>query len=195
MTFTLSGASIDDELAPVLSAALASVCPSPPVMATEPESASIAVNPTTAQPVAGPGDIIVAVGGPYTSNVAHYVESHGLTHIYDTTPDGVVVGFYAHSVDGGADPEVLVAPISSLNSGRDFFKIEMVVDPISGTRIFQVYGIYAPGTIAAAWFFEHRVLTNLSAYPLRYYVYEWSRGDGGTSPGPSDTFRLVASGN
>jgi hypothetical protein len=195
MTFTLNGASIDDAFAPVLAAMFASTCPSQPATVMVAETASSAVNPVTAQPVAGAGDVIVEIGGPYTSNVAKYVESHGLTRVYDTTPDGIVVGFYAHSSDGGADPEVLVAPISSFNANRDFFKIEMVVDPVSGSRIFQVYGIYAPGTIAAAWFFEHRVLPNLSAYPLRYYVYEWTHGDGGTNPGPSDSFNLVASGN
>lgn len=195
MTFILSGASHDDALAPVLAAALTSGCPSPPAVATETETASLAINPMTAQPVAGAGDVIVELGGPYTSNVAKYVESHGLTRIYDTTPDGVVVGFYAHSADGGADPEVAVVPIPALTSTHDFFKIEMVVDPVSGTRIFQVYGIFAPGTAAAVWFFQNRMLPNLSSYPLRYYVYEWTHGDAGTNPGPSDAFTLVTSGN
>jgi hypothetical protein len=195
MTFILSGASHDDALAPVLAAALTSGCSSPPAMVTESETASPAVNPMTAQPVAGAGDIIVELGGPYTSNIAKYVESHGLARIYDTTPDGIVVGFYSHSADGGADPEVAVVPIATLTSTHDFFKIEMVVDPVSGTRIFQVYGIFAPGTAAAVWFFENRMLPNVGSYPLRYYVYEWTHGDAGTNPGPSDTFTLVASGN
>ena len=195
MTFTLSGAPIDDALAAVFAAAFASACPAPPVTVAEPETASFAINPTTAQPVAGAGDVIVVIGGPYTSNVAKYVESQGLTRIYDTTPDFEVVGFYGRSADGGVDPEVAVAPISSFTANNDYFKIEMVVDPVSGTRIFQVYGIYAPGTLAAAWFFENRVLPNLGAFPLRYYVYEWIHGDTGTNPGASDTFTLIASGN
>jgi hypothetical protein len=195
MTFILSGAPVDDALTPVLAAALTSGCPSPPVTTIEPEAASVAINPTTAQPVAGAGDIIVELGGPYTSKVARYVESQGLTRIYDTTPDGNVVGFYAHSADGGADPEVAVEPFSAFTPTHDFFKIEMVVDPVSGTRIFQVYGIFAPGTVAATWFFQNRVLPNLSAYPLRYYVYEWTHGDAGANPGASDTFTLIASGN
>jgi hypothetical protein len=71
----------------------------------------------------------------------------------------------------------------------------MVVDPVSGTRVFQVYGIFAPGTTAAVWFFMNRMLPNLGAYPLRYYVYEWSHGDAGANPGASDSFTLIASGN
>lgn len=195
MTFVLSGASTDDALAPVLSAALTSGCPSPPAMTTEPDTASVAVNPTTAQPVAGAGDLIVEFGGPYTTKLANYIESHGYTRIYDTTPDGNVVGFYAHSADGGKDPAIAEAPFAAFTATHDYFKIEMVVDPVSGTRVLQIYGIFSPGTVAAEWFFEHRMLPNLSAYPLRYYVYEWTHGDAGTTPGASDSFVLVASGN
>lgn len=195
MTFLQDGSNVDDGLAPVLSAVLVSGCPSAPATAVEMETASTAVNPMTAQPVAGAGDLLIEIGGPYTSNTAHYVESHGYTRLYDTTPDGNVVGFYGRSADGGTDPEIAVVPIPTLTTTHDFFKIEMVVDPVSGTRVLQIYGIFSPGTLAAEWFFENRMLPNLSAYPLRYYVYEWSHGDAGPNPGASDTFTLVASGN
>jgi hypothetical protein len=126
--------------------------------------------------------------------VTRYIESAGLTRVHDR--GGVnVIGFYGRATDGGVDPVIAEAPYASLTANHDFFKIEISVDPVSGTRVLQVYGLFAPGTAAAEWFLLHRVLPNLSTYNLHYYVYEWTHGDAGTNPGANDSFTLVASGN
>lgn len=194
MTFVLDGASVDDALTPVVKDALVSLCPSTPTTSVDPETASAALNPVTGQPVSGAGDTVVELGGPYSQKVAHFVEAAGFTRVYDTG-DSAKIGFYRHAADGGPDPAVVEAPMSTLTATHDYFKIELAVDPISGTRLLQIYGLLAPGTSAAEWFFLNRVLPKLSTFTLRYYVYEWTHGDAGALPGAGDSFVLLASGN
>jgi hypothetical protein len=194
MTFLKDGAAVDDALTPDVEAALVATCAPAPVTEVDPETASTATNPSTGEPVSGGGDVIVELGSPYSQRVAHYIEGAGLTRVKDIS-DGSTFRLLGPAPDGGPDSVIVDQPASSFTATHDFFKFEMVVDPVSGTRILQIYGIFAPGTAAAEWFFLNRILPNLSAFPLRYYVYEWTHGDAGPLPGASDSFVLRASGN
>lgn len=194
MTFLKDGAPVDDALTPDVEAALLAACTPAPITETDPETASPATNPSTGEPVSGGGDLIVELGSPFSQRVARYIEGAGLTRVKDIS-DGTTFRLDGPSPDGGSDAIIMQEPASSFTATHDFFKIEMVVDPVSGTRILQIYGIFAPGTAAGEWFFLNRILPNLSAFPLRYYVYEWTHGDAGPNPGASDAFVLRASGN
>ena len=190
----LDGLSVDDQLAPDVASILSAGCATHPDSQVDDQAASTAENPSTGQPVAGSGDLLVSVGGPYGQHVVAYAESAGIAAVYDVGVSGDAV-FEGRPNDGGVRQILVDAPLATLTDTHDYFVIASLVDPESGTRILEIYGFFSPGTIAAEWFLENRVLPSLGTFTHAYYIYEWTHGDAGTLPGSSDTFRLVTSGD
>ena len=192
-TFLMDGLPIDDQQAPVLSAALVAGCTNKPTVRSTTQDSAGTINPKTGQPVVGSGDLQVVVGGPYGQLLIRYLDGAGETPIY-TTGDTTGTQFRARNPDGGTGAPVVDAPASTLTDSHDFFLIETVADPSTGTLMLAIDGFLAPGTVAGIWYFSNVMLPALSTFTAGYYVYEWTDGDGDKQPSSGDTFKLITSG-
>jgi hypothetical protein len=205
-TFLLDGLNVDDATDPIVRDGLLSACFLPTSSAiivgqsasdTLHQDLTGAPDPLKGRPVVGSGDMQVVVGGPFGQTLIRYLETQGITSVYNSF-DANGARFYRRSVDGGVDSIIVDAPQADVNQTHSFFLIEMVVDPTTGTLMLAIDGFNAKGTTVAAWFFLNQMLPNRSSLDKSFYVYEWTAGpgDGGTNPLPSfaDMFTLLASG-
>jgi hypothetical protein len=201
-TLLLDGLAGDDPVSALVGAGLVAGCPpaSPaPTTHLVDQTQATTIDPVSGRPVVGSGDLQVVIGGPLGQALIRYMENTRLTSVYFTY-DSVVARFRGRNPDGGVDPIIVEAPASTLTLRHDFFLVETVVDPPTGTLTLAVYGFNVKGTEVAAWFFLNEILPNRSAtlWNKNFYVYEWTArpGDAGADPAPSvaDTFTLIASG-
>ena len=89
--------------------------------------------------------------------------------------------------------------MTTVSPAHDFFLVEVVKDPISGTFSLVVYGIESPGTRAGAFYFANVMLPDIvgadvTTFTQAWYIYEWTAADAGAGPSLGDTFTLVDSG-
>ncbi len=164
---------------------------------------AVAAEANQKRPVAGPGTMLVMAGGGWELGqpVTRYLNTNGYTPIYYGTPQGGgALGLIQRGTAGGAD--TVVAPYAAITDTHDYFVLQMVVEPESGTPSLVAYGFGGAGTLAAGWYLANRVLPNLSDYEKAWYVYEWTDAssdagapDGGDGiPNGVDTYALVKSG-
>jgi hypothetical protein len=83
---------------------------------------------------------------------------------------------------------------ATLTAHHDYFALEVTVEPASGTLCFFGYGMYAPGTSAAAYYFQNDVIGSRAMFPDVWYVYEWTDTDNSGTPSAGDAFTLIAHG-
>ncbi|HMJ50774.1 MAG TPA: hypothetical protein VK540_01830 [Polyangiaceae bacterium] len=190
-TFLLDGLQADQEANAVVQAAIAARCTPSPMATAVSQSVSTAINTTTGQPVAGGGELLVAVGGDSAQRLVKYLEASGTSHVYNEY-DGLNTLWFKRR--DAAHTIVATVTKSTLTSTHDYFLIEVVSDSISGTLSLVIYGVDSPGTKAGAYYFANTILTSIATYTSTWYLYEWAgtSADGGTGPG--DTFTPLASG-
>jgi hypothetical protein len=189
-TFLLDGLQADQEAAVVLHAAITARCTPPPMAKTVSQSVSTAINTTTGQPVAGGGELLVAVGGDSGQRLVYYLENSGTSRIYNEY-DGINTVWFKRR---DANNTILAAVTrSTLTPTHDYFLVEVVPDPISGTLSLVVYGVDSPGTKAGAYYFANTILPAITTYTHSWYLYEWMGTNMG-GPGPGDTFTELLSG-
>ncbi len=193
VTFLLDGLAADDPATTVMATGFATSCSPPPTTMSVPQSSSGTIHPTNGKPVAGPGNMLVVAGGPFGQLLVKYLETAGITPVYSYY-DLMVNQLRGRSPgDAGADPILVNAMQSDVTNSHSFFMIEMVIDPASGTLVFIVYGISAPGTLAATWYFAQKMLPARATLDKSWYIYEWTDGDADMKPSDGDQFKLVAS--
>jgi hypothetical protein len=88
----------------------------------------------------------------------------------------------------------MTAPVSNLTQHHDYFYIELVVEPQSGTLCLGAVGILDPGTTAAGYWIANQVVPNRASYPDAWYVYEWTDTNNDGVADTGDTFALIAHG-
>ena len=190
-TFLLDGLEADQEATVVVRLAMAARCTPPPMAKSVSQSVSIAINTTTGQPVAGGGELLVAIGGDSAQRLVNYLEDAGTSPVYNEY-DGLNTLWFKRRDASNA----ILATVSksTLTSTHDYFLVEVVLEPISGTSSLVLYGVDSPGTKAAAYYFANTMLPSIMTYTHSWYLYEWMGvgADGGAGPG--DTFTLLASG-
>jgi hypothetical protein len=155
------------------------------------QSVSTAINTTTGQPVAGGGELLVAVGGDSAQRLVKYLEASGTSHVYNEY-DGLNTLWFKRR--DAAHTIVATVTKSTLTSTHDYFLIEVVSDSISGTLSLVIYGVDSPGTKAGAYYFANTILTSIATYTSAWYLYEWAGTSADGGAGPGDTFTLLASG-
>jgi hypothetical protein len=192
-TFLLDGLSVDDQLAPVVSAGLVAGCPTAIAARTVSQATAGTINGTTGQPVVGGGDMQVLIGGPYGQKLIRYLDAQGVTAVFNAT-NGERGRFQLRNGSGGPGAFVVDEPSSAITTTHDYFLVETVVDPVTGTLTFGIQGFQAEGTVAGVWYFLNTVLPARATYDKRYYVFEWTNADGDPAGSAGDTYRLVASG-
>jgi hypothetical protein len=190
-TFLLDGLQADQEAAVVVRQAIAARCTPPPMAKSVSQSVSIAINTTTGQPVAGGGELLVAIGGDSAQRLVNYLEDSGASPVYNEY-DGLNTLWFKRRDAGNA----ILATVSksTLTATHDYFLVEVVLDPISGTLSLVLYGVDSPGTKAAAYYFADTMLPAIATYTHNWYLFEWMGVSVDGAPGPGDTFTLLASG-
>ncbi len=199
-TFLLDGAADDDAASAVLRTAIQTHCVPAPVLTNVGQGLSTAINTTTGQPLVGGGELLVAAGGDSLQRLVRYLETSGTSTVYNTTDDVTRLDWMRRGgqPDGG-DTRLVLVDLTMVTPSHDFFLVEVVKDPISGTFSLVVYGVQSPGTRAGAFYFANVMLPSIvgdAATPFTnaWYIYEWTGADGGTMPSVGDTFTEVASG-
>jgi hypothetical protein len=186
VTFLKDGLNVDDAQDDVLSAALVAGCTTKPAVTTVKQEDAGTINPKTGQPFVGGGNMQVVVGGPFGQSLIRYLDMAGVTPIYSTYDNGE-----QFRLRSGGTPPVNVTGSTDV---QDWFIIETVVDPTSGTLMFAIDGFQLQGTTAGVWYFANHILPSLSSYTDSYYVFEWNDVDGDKQPSSADTFTQVTSG-
>jgi hypothetical protein len=180
------GLATDEDAGGIVSSALGSAC-SGLALTTISQGAAGSMDPTSGRPEVGPGTTYVAVGGSFGQKAIAYMNGARNAPIY-TTDDGQNVSFF-HTSDGS---KIVTAPIASLTAHHDYFLVYAAAEPVSGTLVFAVYGLYAPGTAAGAYWLSSQA-TSVSSLSKQYYVYEWTDTNGDGAPNAADTFTLLDS--
>jgi hypothetical protein len=139
-------------------------------------------------PLLGRGDALVGAGGTYTQPFVGWFEARGGAPVYDSS-----VGTLA-SFSSAAGTVLFSAQVATFGVSVDYFLLEFVRSEPMGPLAVVGYGFYAPGTTAAAWWFEHRVLPTPSASDAAWYVVRWTDLDGDGQPGAADEFLVLGSG-
>jgi hypothetical protein len=193
VTFLLDGLAVDDDATPLVRDGIAASCSPAPDMKIVPEKTADVVNPTTGRPFIGGGQMLAVLGGPFGHGLVRYLEQAKVADVYNYY-DADVNRFIGRALSGQSDPLIVDAQQWMLTTGHDYFVVEMVLEPLSGTLVLASYGLASPGTRAAGWYLVHQMLPMRSTLDKSWYVYEWTDGDGDEQPGTADTFTLVASG-
>jgi hypothetical protein len=192
-TFLLDGLEVDDQLAPIVSAGLVAGCPTSITARTLPQTTAGTINGVTGQPVVGGGDMQVVLGGPYGQSLIRYLDAQGVTDVFNAS-NGLRARFQLRGTGGAPGAFVVDQPQSAITPTHDYFLVETVVDPVTGTLMFAIHGFLAEGTLAGTWHFLNTMLPARATYAKSYYVYEWTNADSEPSASAGDTYRLVASG-
>jgi hypothetical protein len=154
------------------------------------QSVATEINTTTGQPVAGAGDLLVAVGGDSAQRLVNYLEDSRTTLVYNEYDGLNTLWFKRRDANNTV---IATITMSTLSPTHDYFLVEVVPDPVSGTFSLVLYGLDGPGTRAAAYFFANTMLPSIATYTQSWYLYEWL-GANAAGPGPGDTFTPLASG-
>lgn len=189
-TFLLDGLQADQEASAVVQAAILARCAPPPVAMTSSQSVSGAINTTTGRPIAGGGELLVAVGGDSAQRLVNYLEDSGLSRVYNEY-DGLNTTWFKRR-DANSSV-VATITMSTLSATHDYFLVELVFDRASGTLALVLYGLDVPGTRAATFHFANTMLPSIATFSQNWYLYEWS-GTSAGGPSAADTFTLLASG-
>ena len=62
---------------------------------------------------------------------------------------------------------------ADLGAHRDYFYVQLAVEPQSGTLCFSAEGIEGSGTQAAGYYVPAVIGPSLSTYTKTWYVYQW----------------------
>ncbi len=186
-TVLQSGVTLDDAASLRMSDAIATHCSPPPatVMADTRDGGGGWLDSTGA-PLVGRAEVFVAAGGSFTQPFVGWYERTGRSPVYESTTGELT------SLSTRAGDVIFTEPLANLGPHLDYFVVEFVRSESTGPLSVIAYGFYAPGTAAAAWFFEHRVLPTASS--TSWYVVRWNDVDGNALPGDADHFTILRSG-
>jgi hypothetical protein len=143
----------------------------------------------TNRPTLGPGESYVAAGGGFGQKAVDWLNKSKYAPVY-TTGDATSYSFVRTKDDG----IIVKAPMSMLTANHDYFVIYTATDPKSGTLVLASYGLLAPGTAAAAYYFDAQVMPNRANFTKAYYAYEWTDSNTNAVPDAADAFVLLDSG-
>jgi hypothetical protein len=141
----------------------------------------------TGQPVEGPGQLLLATGGGFFNNLSGYLAEMRIAPVYDRSAND---NFYITRSSNDTDVSQIAA--SALDATHDLVVIQLARDPLTGTTVLNAYGLDAPGTTAAGWYFANVVAPDLASYTDAWYVYTWTDD---ASDGPSDASEFVLQGS
>lgn len=187
-TTVLDQLDVDDDAGARVGSTLAAGCTGL-ALSSVAQGAAGTMDNGSGRPTTGPGDTYVAAGGGFGQRAIAYMNDARNAPVF-TTDDGTSVSLVRTS-DGTT---IVKAPITALTSHHDYFVIYAAAEPVSGTLVFAVYGLYPAGTTAGAFWFQSQSSGALDAMTKQFYVYEWTDKNADGVPNAADTFTLLSSG-
>ncbi len=172
-----------------IGAALRDKCVPKPLLAEAEQDSVEALNITTGQPVSDSSELLVVAGGPFFQNVEGYLEDQDIAPLYWKT-NGDVTEFRKTS----NDKVVISQPIEGDHDSHDFFIVQFMRDPASGSLILNLQGFWLSGTVAGAYQIINGLFPELDQQTKAWYVYEWTDLDGDKAPDQNE-IELLSSGN
>ncbi len=184
-TVVLDNLDTDDNAGSAVGSALSSACSNLALQSVT-QGAPGTMDAQSGRPTTGPGNTYIASGGGFAQKAIAYMnDTHGAP--VTTTDDSASLSFVRTS-DGTT---IVKAPITSLTKTHDYFLVYAAAEPVSGTLVFAVYGLYPAGTTAGAYWLKN-LSGGVASMDKQYYVYEWTDK---TTDGPTadDTWHLLES--
>lgn len=186
----LDGADGNEVAGRALAAAIAAHCDPAPVMREVSQTVTDALNPASGRPISGAHELLIAAGGSFFARLLVYLDAEHVSPIYSFFDGKTTIGFRKAS----NNQDVVTRDRNESNDDHDFFVIQFLREPKSGSIILNAQGFWLSGTTAATYFFDKEVMPNLSQYDKAWYVYEWKDKDGDKAPDLNE-ISAVASGN
>jgi hypothetical protein len=186
----------DNGAATTIGAALANACH----MTIESAAADAGpVNADSGEPTAGIGNLCVIGGGAFGQPAVSYLDMGSLTDVYLRAAEndaGVLDLVFTDRTHPNAPVDLATLPYSATPTNTDYFLVQLVVDPASGSVCLDVLGMSGQGTTAGGYYVANDFFAN-NAYASStksWYLYYWVGASDAGVPSSSDTFTLVASG-
>jgi hypothetical protein len=183
-TVVLDNIAIDEDAGSVLSAALTNDCSSLKLVSVS-QGQGGSMDPGSGRPMLGPGDTYIAAGGGFGQKAVAYMNSARNAPVY-TVDDGQNVSFL-RTADNST---IIKAPATTLTAHHDYFLVYAAAEPVSGTLVFAVYGLYGAGTAAGVYWFKTQSPSSLTK---QYYVLEWNDTNNNGVPDSGDAFNPLDS--
>jgi Stigma-specific protein, Stig1 len=195
-TIVLDQYTADNQGAGAIGTALMANCVPPTNIAYRYEDAGgeggAVTDPATGRPNTGVGNTFITGGGGYGHVGVAYLDMMALTPLF---PSVITNGTEYQVIKRATGTAVLDVPYSSLTATHDYFYVELVVEPQSGTLVISGVGTLAPGTVAAGYYLSATIIPNLTNYPNSWYLFEWTDMNSDSTPNAGDTFTQIATGN
>jgi hypothetical protein len=170
--------------------ALEAQCLPKPVLIEAEQDSVEALNLTTGRPVSGGGELLVVAGGPFFQNLEGYLETQHVAPLY-LNQVGDTATEFRKTLN---DDVVLTLPIAGDHESHDFFIIQFMRDPESGSLVLNAQGFWLSGTVAAAYQVQAGLLPQLATQDKGWYAYEWTDMNADKKPDANEIV-LKASGN
>jgi hypothetical protein len=189
-TVVLDGFQADNQAGVAFGDALTAGCNPPTAVQRVSQQAAgvLAMDADAGRPATGGGNTFIAGGGEYGQLGVRYLDDQALTPVYLAT-DGVT----AQIIDRLTGAALANTSVSALDAHHDFFFIELVVEPKSGTACLIGAGILAPGTAAAGYYGATQLVPNHTGDSHSFYVVEWTDSNNDSVPNAGDAFDVKAS--
>jgi hypothetical protein len=180
----------DNEGGAAIGAGLAANCTPPTTVVQVNADAGNALDPTTGRPITGVGNTSVTGGGAYGQPGISYLDTAGLSPLYL-----YVNGNEYDIVQRSTGNDIVPSTFTAITAQHDYFFVEMVVEPQSGTLSLAGVGMLSQGTLAAGYYIGSVIIPNRASYPNAWYVYQWDDTNQDSIPNAGDTYTQIASGN
>ena len=169
-----------------IQAGLTAACPQAQI-GTIIQGANGSMDPQNGRPTLGPGNTYVASGGGFGQKAVWYMNGAKNAPVY-AIDDSVQIAFVRTSDNG----TIVKTPLSALTAHHDYFLIYVAPEPVSGTLVFAVYGLYGPGTMAGAFYWKSVMATAISSQSKQYYVFEWTDANNDSQPQANEFKQIEA---
>ena len=188
LTVVHSGNSYDDNAGSAMAASLQTTCaPAKPIRTVNWQDAGIF--DAAGAPLLGRDEVLLCGGGSFNQPHIDWLERSGATQVYDSSTAEVA----SMTRRGGA--MIFSEPVANLNQSLDYFVLQIARTRPFGPLTISGYGMYGPGTTAAAYYFERSVLPTLSTRTENWYVVKWVDLDADMLPSQPGEFTVLASGH
>jgi hypothetical protein len=178
---------LDSAASASMGAALAAACtPAPQLLTLNSQDGGLL--DADGAPLVERTQTILVAGGSFTQPYVAWLERSGGSLVRDTTSGTTA------SISTRAGDVIFTEPLANLGPSLDYFVLEFIrADPFGPLSIIA-YGFFGPGTTAASWYFEHRVLPARSTSTAQWYVVRWNDLDGDGKPSEADAFVVLRAG-